>query len=247
MEIRHGNLCCGGEVKRIPFDAIALVFELRKLGSSDQGFGLSEKRRAYLHVTVILCMKIKKKVDQGPFKSRTLAFETGKAATRDLRRAFKINQVETLNDGNMIFAPHGYRALAPRANHRILGRIATLRHTLLRQVGKDQQEVPLFLLEKRPLFGEGLHFGSFGPHPGFNGARVLAIGPHGSDLLTQAVAFGLQALKPRFERPPLCICCQHGIDGILQSRTSCRETGLHNIGLIADKADVEHEFKANQA
>jgi hypothetical protein len=214
VEIRQRHLCGGSKVKRIPVDAIALFLELWELRGAHQGFGPDEKRRAHFCVTVLLCVEVEEKIDQGTFKPRAFAFETGKSAAAHFCCAFKINQVETPGDGNMILRSSGIGSLAPSANHGIVRGIVPGRDTFLREVGQIQQQIPLFLLEERTLLGQRLHLGGMGLHLRFKQGRIATLRPQRPNFLAEAVSFGLQSLKPGFYGTSPRIRCEHRIHGI---------------------------------
>ena len=91
------------------------------------------------------------------------------------------------------------------------------------------------------MLGKCLHLGGMGLHPRLNQGRVVTLRPHRSDFLAEAVAFGLQALKPGFYGTSPGIGRKNSLDDIVHSGPARGKASFHKIWLIAEKADIEHE------
>ncbi len=114
-----------------------------------------------------------------------------------------------------------------------------------REVRHVEQPSPLVLVgladtavQLRDLFADAAHLR-------FQFDALLAVFPLLPDFLAQPVAVGVVGLELGFERAPPRVALQDSVNGRLGVGPAARgETGLHEIGLFADEADVEHGGKA---
>src|SRR3990170_2907625 len=88
-----------------------VFLKLGQLPRADKTIAFNHKRRQYLQIAVLFCVKVEHEINKRPLKERANAFHKGKPRARKFPRPLKINNAEGLPYFHVFLRGEGKRRL----------------------------------------------------------------------------------------------------------------------------------------
>src|SRR5437773_1929194 len=176
-------------------------------------------------------MQLDHEIDERAFQFCTGASKTDKTAPAEFCRPLGIEKIQSCAERDVISRLGKSRFLAPAANDPVCAGIFANWNALMWQVCNLKKQIVLL-----GLGSSRLHIENSNLIADFANAFLQLIGRFASrkffaDLLTQAVAVGIQLLQHRFQFAAFHICTQDLIDFRFIAAAARRESRTHEIGL----------------